>query len=147
MTHLFIAISDRLAALPALKWVDADNGQLEDFEGQPSVAFPCALLDVSFPQCDDLTSTLQQCTANIRVRLLFDPVGEQTAAQNAASGRRSRSLAKYQLADGVYKTLQGFETEQFTPLTRLSQLPVTVNGYKGWDLLFQTTFDDETAVP
>lgn len=147
MTELFVEISNRLQQqVPQLKWIDEDTGQLDNFEGErPSVAFPCALIDVQFPSCDDFAQRYQQCTANIRVRVAFDTTGERTSTKTPQQAREL-SLHKYAVTDAVYRALQGFETESFSPLTRKSVLSAMVRGYKTRDFTFETTFADETAM-
>lgn len=146
MTELFVAVSDHLEEeVPQLKWIDADNGQLETYEERPPVAFPCALIDVQLPQCEDFSARYQQCTATIRVRLGFDTTGERTAAQTPLMARE-RSLQKYALIDGVYRALQGYCTDSFTELSRQSMTPMMIGGYKVYEMTFETTFADETAM-
>ncbi len=146
MTDLFIAVSDRLKSeVPALKWIDADDGELENFESRPALAFPCALIDIQLPNCEDYNTVHQLCHALIRVRVAFDTTGERTSAQTPAAARQ-RSLEKYAVVDGVYKALQGFCADAFTELSRKTSASALVRGYKVYDITFETTFEDETAL-
>lgn len=47
--EIFIAVCDRLKTeVPGLRWIDAEEGQLNTGE-RPAVAFPCCLIDISYP--------------------------------------------------------------------------------------------------
>mgnify|MGYP002467735714 CR=1 FL=1 len=49
--ELFIALCDQLKnKVPELRWIDSDQGQLNVSE-RPPVAFPCCLVEMSYPQC------------------------------------------------------------------------------------------------
>ena len=44
------AVMDRIRQeIPALRWIDADEGQLDFQDSRPPVAFPCCLIELYYP--------------------------------------------------------------------------------------------------
>jgi hypothetical protein len=118
MKEIFLAICDRLKTeVPALKWIDFDLGQLDFFE-QPPVVFPCALIKIIYPNCDDLSVTTQQVDVAITVRIAFNPLGETNFA--APDAVRNRALSIFDTNEAIHTALQGFETDSFSCLSRKS---------------------------
>lgn len=144
MKTIYTAVMARLKEkVPALRWIDLDTGQLETSD-RPPVAFPCALISISIPSAKDVTDTVQECSARIKVRLAFDqPVKTDSATPNAVL---QQSLNPYDIIADVYAALQGFYTVNFDSLSRTRQ--ERENGRNGlfvYSLEFSTTFTDETA--
>lgn len=61
--EIFIAVCDRLKTeVPGLRWIDAEEGQLNTGE-RPAVAFPCCLIDISYPSCETHMGGRQKITS------------------------------------------------------------------------------------
>jgi hypothetical protein len=147
MKELYEAIVTRLTEeVPALKMIDFEMGQLDALaiDERPAVKFPCALLDISYPQCEDESQHTQLVTAHVNVKLAFEcPLPTDSLAPSA---RRAASLAIFDGVDNVYKFLQGFESDEFSSFSRKSQSPDNrYAGIKIINMLFETTFEDITA--
>jgi hypothetical protein len=76
MKEIFLKFSERLAAVQGLCWVDMDYGQLDYYTLRPEVAFPAALVKVSYPQCEDIGDAQQLVRVSVRLRVTFRPLGE-----------------------------------------------------------------------
>ena len=69
--EIFIAVCDRLKTeVPGLRWIDAEEGQLNTGE-RPAVAFPCCLIDISYPSCETHMGGRQKIKAQIQLRVAF----------------------------------------------------------------------------
>lgn len=149
MKELYEAILAQLTTgedLPDLKMIDFEMGQLDvlALDQKPAVAFPCAFIDISYPQCDDEGVGAQQVIARFNIRLAFEcPLPTDS---NASDARRSAALEIFTTIDLVYKKLQGFSTVEFSAFSRKSQTPDNrFAGIKIINMLFETTFEDITA--
>ena len=76
---IFLAVQDELNAIPELKWVDMNIGQM-DGEDRPPVAFPCALVSIDLPECRDIGQGQQQCRTVLNVRVAFNYRGSTSSA-------------------------------------------------------------------
>ena len=142
MKTIYLAIMEKLESLSALKWIDLDTGQLA--APKPSVLFPCALVGIKLPKSKSLTDTIQDCDARITVKLGFD--NKVRTAAKTPEVARTASLAVYDIIADVYKILQGFRTENFDSLNRVSQGDEsTKNGLFVYKIEFSTAFEDRTA--
>ena len=78
--EIFIAVCDRLKTeVPGLRWIDAEEGQLNTGE-RPAVAFPCCLIDISYPSCETHMGGRQKINAQIQLRVAFQAGGSTNAA-------------------------------------------------------------------
>jgi hypothetical protein len=147
MKELYEAIVTQLEAeIPELKMIDFEMGQLDvlALDIRPSVKFPCALIDISYSQCEDESEDTQQVTARVNIRLAFEcPLPTDNLASDA---RRTAALAIFSTVDLIYKNLQGFDTAEFSAFSRKSQTPDNrYAGIKIINMVFETTFEDLTA--
>jgi hypothetical protein len=143
--ELFIAISDRLEVqVPELRWVDWDSGELDVMGERPRVAFPCAMIDITYPRTDDQTDVSQIVTAQINIRVAFTPKG----ATNNKSPVRAQALAVYDVLAKIHTALQGWrQNYDFNQLTRMSaRAEKRRDGLKVYDLIYQTRFEEVTGV-
>jgi hypothetical protein len=142
MKTIYLAIMQQLETVEALKWIDLDTGQLS--QAKPSVAFPCALVSIKLPKCKSLTDKIQDCEARISVRLGFD--SKMRTAAKTPEAARTLSLAVYDTIADVYKALQGFGTENFDSLNRVSQGDEpSKNGVFIYKQEFSSQFEDRSA--
>lgn len=146
MKTIYSAVMARLEAeVTKLKWVDLDTGQLDARTDKPAVVFPCAIIGIAIRPVRAITDTIQDCEATITVRLAFDNQPGRTSSQTPAPVRE-KSLEVYEIIAEVYAALQGWGTQNFDTLTRISQVKENnVNGYFQYRLEFKTTFEDNTV--
>ena len=145
MKTIYVAIINRLKEqVPALRWIDLDVGQV-DTPVRASVAWPAALIGIEMTQARNYTETHQTCVVRIPVNLCFNNTPDRTSA-NAPDEARERSLRIYDTIAEVYKALQGFETENFNTLHRVSQGKIARNdGMFLYRITFECEFEDITA--
>ena len=138
----FLAVTNHIAAnVPQIKWVDADEGQLY-VSGRPPVAFPACLVDISYPQCESLSGSVQRIRARVELRVVFTLQGSTNAAAPAAV--RERSLARYDVLEALHKTLQWWNGGGlFNPLKRISSTPERrADDLKVYRVVYETEFFD-----
>jgi len=139
MKTLYNAVTKRLKTeVPELRLIDMDYGQLD--QAQPSVAYPCALITLNFPNCKNLTDDIQDCTCEIIVRLGFNPLNNGSTATHAPEEVREQSLKPYDTIASVYKALQGFYD-----MERKSQGKEAKDSLFVYKMAFKCDFEDETA--
>lgn len=145
MKQIYSAVMARLKEkVPALKWIDWDTAQLETQEERPAVRFPCALISIGITSARDIVDTSQYCEASVGVRLAFDAM-ERTNSE-VAQDIREKALQPYDVVSDVYAALQGFETENFHSLSRVSQAKEkSLKGLFIYRITFKTDFEDNTA--
>lgn len=145
MKEIYTAVMERLKSrVPALKWIDWDTAQLEAQSERPPVRFPCALISIAVSRAKDVTDTIQDCEVQLTVRLAFDPM-ERTNSE-ATKEVREKVMQPYDVISDVYAALQGFETQSFHGLSRMSQAKENSrNGLFIYRLTFKTDFEDVTA--
>lgn len=121
MEEIYTAIMARLKeTVPELNWIDIDEGQLEYYAERPSVAFPCALIDIAVTQCEDLYERAQLCRATIGIRVVQNIPTSRTNSV-ATEPVRTNALERYQLVEKVFESLQSWGGSGFNPLSRMSQ--------------------------
>ena len=141
MKVIYNALIERLKAIPKLKYIDMDTGQLEVSFGdnkRPPIAYPAVLITIAVDRNKDITEHTQLCSAKITIRIA-DDTNMRTAAHQS---ERTRSLEIYDLVEEVRESLQGFSGEEaFCPLSRQSQeRERTSSGLFVYRLSFDTTF-------
>ncbi len=101
----FIAVCDRLKTeVPGLRWIDAEEGQLNTGE-RPAVAFPCCLIDISYPSCETHMGGRQKINAQIQLRVAFQAGGSTNAA--APKLVREHALSCMDTLDKIHEACNG----------------------------------------
>lgn len=138
----FLAVTNHIAAnVSQIKWVDADEGQL-NVACRPPVAFPACLVDISYPQCESLSGGVQRIRARVELRVVFAIQGSTNAAAPAAV--RERSLARFDVLEALHKALQWWNGGGlFNPLKRISSTPERRgDDLKVYRVVYETEFFD-----
>lgn len=120
MKTIYLNTLEKYKELPAIKLVDRDRGQIDRYEGRPSVKFPCALLKISLPKRKNLDSTTQMCTANITMRIAFERLNEANSITSAT--RLAQALEYYGIANDIESLFQGFAPGNMTPWECISTI-------------------------
>lgn len=95
--ELFIALCDQLKnKVPELRWIDSDQGQLNVSE-RPPVAFPCCLVEMSYPQCTTHMAGKQRVRVRFQLQVAFNVWG--TANASAPQESREKALQQYDTAE------------------------------------------------
>ncbi len=140
--ELFIALCDQLKSkVPELKWVDADQGQLNTSE-RPPVAFPCCLVEMSYPQCVNHTIWAQRNKVRFQLRVAFNVCAPTNAS--APIEVREKTLAQYDTLKRIHKNLQGWScNNSINPLARASVTPESrSDGLKVYRMIYESAFMD-----
>lgn len=140
--ELFIDVSDYLnTEVSALNWIDYDAGQLDT--NKPAVAFPCCLIDITYPQCTDNDNEQQQVVnAEISLRVAFAP----TAPTNTATpvNIRAAALSIFDTIEKIHKAMQSWsDSYKVTPCSRSNaQREKRSDGLPVYRIPYRTTFID-----
>lgn len=138
----FIAITDHIkTSVPQIKWVDADEAQL-NVSGRPPLAFPACLVDISYPHCETISGGKQHISARVELRVVFNIQGSTNAA--ALAMVRERSLARFDTLEALHKALQWWNADGlFNPLRRISSTPERrADDLKVYKVVYETEFFD-----
>lgn len=121
--EFIIAVCDRIqSAVPSVRWVDIEDGQL-DVRERPPVAFPCALVDISYTACQTLAGGAQRVRAQVTVRVAFQRLGPSSVAC-APQPARLCALSRFDTLGEVHSALQWWNGDGlFNPLRRLRCIP------------------------
>jgi hypothetical protein len=131
-------------AVPELRWVDLDEGQIDGGDERPAIAFPAVLTGIALTRCETLYDCVQHCVAAVTVRIVQNPFVSRTAA-TVTDDVRTASLERYALVERIHAALQNFSTEEFNPLSRLRQAKETRrDGLFVYRIEYQTEFRDDT---
>jgi hypothetical protein len=139
--QIFLDISDRLEVkVPELRWIDWDSGELDLITERPQLAFPACMIDIVYPKCEDETNRDQLVTANVILRVAFQPQG----ATSNNSPVREAAMAAFDVLDKIHDALQGWHNEgSFSTLSRASaSRERRRDGIKVYRMQYQTTFID-----
>lgn len=138
----FIAITDHIkTSVPQIKWVDADEAQL-NVSVRPPLAFPACLVDISYPHCETISGGKQHISARVELRVVFNIQGSTNAAAPAMV--RERSLARFDTLEALHKALQWWNANGlFNPLRRISSTPERrADDLKVYKVVYETEFFD-----
>lgn len=146
MKVIYSAVMEQLKTeLPELKWIDLDEGQLENYTERPTITYPSVLIGISLPRCEDYYGKVQTCDATVIIRVIQSIPTRRTNSV-ATEQVRETALERYDLVDEVFAALQGFDTTEFSPLSRTRQNKETrQDGLFVYRIEFTTTFRDMTA--
>lgn len=124
--------------IPELARVEFEAGQTDADETQlpPVLTYPCAFVDVSYPECSAADDESLQCVVEVAVRVAFRAWGGDGNATSATY------LAGLELVDEVAAQLNGWSDGTLCPLVLTSQTPENrVDGLKVYDLRFASSFE------
>lgn len=116
---LLTALEDYIAgAVPEIKWVDQDFGQLEYYkEGmRPAVVFPCVLIDFTGWVFEDAGPKVQTGTGGVDIRIAHAPF--TNSSQVTPADQRALALNCYELEKKLYQALHWWRVDPFQKLLR-----------------------------
>jgi len=141
--QIYLSVSARLHALvPDLKWIDYDWGQLN--EELPAVAYPCALIDIAYPDCKNLSegtgAVEQMVNATITIKMAFKPLGDSQIT--APEERRANALKPLDTIASLHAALQGWNGDgTFAGLARRRGASIPRRDkLKVYNIVYETTF-------
>ncbi len=141
--HLFIALCDLLEAqVPEVRWIDADEGQINSQNNRPPVAFPCVLIDMTYPQTEALNAQSEKIRVQFSLRIAFEGYGQTSSV--APEEVRERALERLDILEKIHRALQWWSYErQINPLRR--QRVITErrqDGLKVYNMIYESAFVD-----
>ncbi|MBR8784269.1 hypothetical protein IX308_000438 [Porphyromonas levii] len=143
MKTIYLEIKEQLLrAVSTLRQVSMNTGQLSvgySENSRPPLAYPSVLIDIEVVQANDITPVSQMCRGRVVATIITDVVNNIDD---------DRSMAPYDLVAEVYSALQGYSTEHFAPLSRISARRRTPPGGRTlfeYEVIFGVEFIEETA--
>ena len=104
------AVMDRIRQeVPALRWVDADEGQLDFSDSRPPVAFPCCLVELSYPDADNIAAahaSVQRVEAAVSLKIGFNDCASFNV--NKPVQVQGTAFARLDMLENIHRILQGF---------------------------------------
>lgn len=145
MRTIYTEVMKRLKTeVPALSGIELDFGQLKMIEKEEvlPITLPYALVDISIPECYDITDKTQDCNGIVGVTLIFEPFNIGEISSNVSDSDRDLALTPFDIISDVYKALQGFQSEEFDTLSRTSQGKVKNEKLFIYRINFTCEFED-----
>jgi hypothetical protein len=145
--NCWLTIQNQLATIPALKFIDLDTGQLEykKEDERPAVLLPCALFDFVKIDYEDLSFNYQEGDFILQVRIGVNPYTHAT--QYFTATQKENALNFFNIEQSVYTSLQGFASQYFGPISRVSMQTEGRNDKLRVRILrFKGRYLDNTAV-
>ena len=139
MDEIYLKVLSLLKAVDGLKYIDLNYGQL--LVERPTVAFPCALVDIAYTNCEYLTAELMRVKCRVSVTVGINVSVDKTASIYTDAANQN-SLVYFALINAAFVALQGYTDGEIEPLAlaKMTQ-ELTVPGYKVTELPFDTEFD------
>ena len=120
--------------VPAIRFIDEDNGQLTDYE-QPPVMFPCVLIDTGQVFYDNTEDLLKTAKCQVKVTVGFElltPTDSLTPDPYVFD--RSETI------EAVKNTIQGFEPEHSSGFIIESNTRLKRPGYVIRELTYNISY-------
>lgn len=112
MKQTFLITTSKLKELTWLKMSDRDRGQLDHYEGKPSVIFPCALIKINMPKRKNWSQQTQLRNLSIQIRVAFERLYDASTL-NSSETNRLKALDYYDKIEEVDELFQGFRDSYF----------------------------------
>ena len=129
------------AEVTELRWIDADEGQLDYYtDERPPVAWPCCLIDISMPDTRDLTSmgiVPQRCPLRAVLTIAFNDCASLNT--RTPESVREMALKRFDLLEKIKQIIHGKWFEHFQqPYMRRSCVPLKrEDGLKVYEMVFE----------
>lgn len=115
---LFESILKHIAqAVPEVRYINQDMGQLENYELRPAVSWPCVLIDMDdfdFSEAGNPLIQIGEGFVQVRIGLVQYSQSDNLVPDNI----RANSLKYMDVADKVNKALHGWAPAGFSRLLR-----------------------------
>ncbi|MDO5607628.1 MAG: hypothetical protein Q4G08_04135 [Capnocytophaga sp.] len=142
MKKLYLKLTELLATVPGLRWVDLDMGQMQD--ENPMVAFPCALLAIDALQTENISRSIQHVRGAFSVKIYVLTAGNTNV--QTPEIHREKALAYLDLTEQIHKVLQGYADANFYPFERVSaRQEAGRQGVTAMVLRFETSWRDDSS--
>lgn len=136
MKQTLLAINDALDRIPGL-FIDKNRGQL--LVHPSPVKYPCALLDFGSIQYTQQGSLYQLAVAEINIDVCVNSIRRSSSKAPAAD--REASYSVFDTIESIHQTLQGLQSDHFTPLVRVGMGHLESDyEFDAYRLIYRTTF-------
>lgn len=114
MTDILLSIQDKLIQeVSALKYVDEDWGQLDDYGPNAPVQWPCSLIDISAAQYTNLGQDrtavpVQRQEGTVMISISFANLKLTNSSAKAPMGQKQKAFILAGIVEDAHKVLQGF---------------------------------------
>lgn len=98
--------------VPELRWVDADEGQLDFQDSRPPVAFPCCLVELSYPGAENMSAAhpgMQRVQISLELKIGFNDCASFNV--NKPQQVRETAFARLDMVEALHRAVQGFKME------------------------------------
>lgn len=114
--QLFLAIQDRMKAqVAALKWIDQNFGQIDNYDQRPPVLFPCALIDLTGFTYEELPKGAQRANGRVVISLSTSPFSNSNASTPVP--QKEKAIEYYEIEWAIHQALHNW-----TPVTGMDKL-------------------------
>lgn len=144
---LFLQLQVRLSTqVPALKFIDQELGQLENYGDRPPVSWPCCLIDFDGFAFEDAGQAIQFAEGEIILRLGFPPFSNTSGATPLLW--KEKALAYYDIEWAIYKALHGWKPEHYGYVLRVAAATERrEDNIRVRVLRYKVSFEDYNASP
>lgn len=143
--NMYLEIVTRIKTrMPALKYVNQDLGQLENFGDRPPVMFPALLIDFDNWNFSQIGDHEQLASGNVTMRLVYPPFSDSSSLTDAKV--REKALSFYELEWELHKLLHGWTGVAFGALMRESaETEKRDDNLRVRNIVYSTCFQDSSA--
>lgn len=148
MKQIIADIKSRLAEKVAgLRYIDEDWGQLDYYNPNQPVKWPCAIIDIDQVNWGNQGSLVQIGLASISVRVADMKISNTN--QKAPLGQKQKAAEIFDLITAVHQALHGWTADSMNgPLTRLLTRKVNRDdGIREFEITYSVQVVDDTAKP
>ena len=133
MKSVFLAVQEKLGEVLGLQYIDKNWGQL--LIEQPPVKFPCALLDISSVDYQQLGGLGQFAEGVLEITVC----NYRMASSSARSAKKDEAYLVFDVIEAIHQKLQGWSNGEFQPLIRVGIRKLEAGAsYEIYKVSFQT---------
>ena len=145
MDTVYADLINRLSkAVPDLRWIDLDQGQIDFPADNYPIDFPALLIDFTNTEWEDIGQQIQGGEMMISFRTafrLYEDMNNHTPEES-----RNAGLQKLQLLKTIHKALQGFAGANYNRLSRIRTFTEKrEDGLKVITMQYSTYITDNSA--
>lgn len=149
INDILTAITERLSEKePHLKYIDEDWGQLDYYQENPPVKFPCVLLELQQANWRNQSQKVQDGVLSISIRVA--DIRLSNTSLRAPAVQKDRAAAIWLILQNIHTALHGWRPGRFPEfgvLTRVSSRRVKRDdGIREFEVVYTTQCSDSSAV-
>ncbi|MEI6898275.1 MAG: hypothetical protein WCL00_00225 [Bacteroidota bacterium] len=134
-----------LQEVPAAKYIDEDWGQLDYYNPNQPVKWPCILLDITQIPWTNEGKHVQLGVAAVSIKVADMRLSNTNV--KAPESQRTKAASFFDILDDIHKALHGWTAgSQYGPLTRLMTRKIgRDDGIREFELIYATEITDDSA--